>query len=61
MVKIKNQHLFEIAKALSFQMHVLKTCCDDAISRVCFLINRMSFTGGEIPYKVLFLTKPLFL
>ncbi|TYJ97231.1 Cysteine-rich RLK (RECEPTOR-like protein kinase) 8 [Cucumis melo var. makuwa] len=37
----KNRHLLEIARALSFQMHVLKTFWADAVSTACFLINRM--------------------
>ena len=38
----KNRHLLETARALLFQMHVPKHFWADAVSRACFLINRMS-------------------
>ena len=60
--KRKNWHLLEIARALLFQMHVLKTFWADAVSTACFFINRIpsSVLNSEIPYRVLFPTKNLF-
>ncbi|KAK2972307.1 hypothetical protein RJ640_014365 [Escallonia rubra] len=58
----KNRHLLETARALLFQMKVPKPFWADAISTACFLINRMPSTvlNGDVPYSVLFPTKPLF-
>ncbi|KAK2966731.1 hypothetical protein RJ640_024398 [Escallonia rubra] len=58
----KNRHLLETARALLFQMKVPKPFWADAISTACFLINRMPSTvlHGDVPYSVLFPTKPLF-
>ncbi|KAK3025395.1 hypothetical protein RJ639_044650 [Escallonia herrerae] len=58
----KNRHLLETARALLFQMKVPKPFWSDAISTACFLINRMPSTvlNGDVPYSVLFPTKPLF-
>ncbi|KAK2966742.1 hypothetical protein RJ640_001066 [Escallonia rubra] len=58
----KNRHLLETARALLFQMKVPKPFLADAISTACFLINRMPSTvlNGDVPYNVLFPTKPLF-
>lgn len=58
----KNRHLLETARALLFQTHVPKCFWADAVSTACFLINRMpsSVLQGDIPYQVLFPTKPLF-
>ncbi|KAK2965746.1 hypothetical protein RJ640_003284 [Escallonia rubra] len=58
----KNRHLLETARALLFQMKVPKPFWADAISTACFLINRMPSTvlNGDVPYNVLFPTKPLF-
>ncbi|KAK3027217.1 hypothetical protein RJ639_040806 [Escallonia herrerae] len=60
--KRKNRHLLETARALLFQMKVPKPFWADAISTACFLINRMPSTvlNGDVPYSVLFPTKPLF-
>ena len=46
----KNRHLLETARALLFQMKVLKHFWADAISMTCFLINRMPssvLSGGS--------------
>ncbi|KAK2974296.1 hypothetical protein RJ640_016782 [Escallonia rubra] len=58
----KNRHLLETARALLFQMKVPKPFWADAISTACFLINCMPSTvlNGDVPYGVLFPTKPLF-
>ncbi|KAK2986874.1 hypothetical protein RJ640_000992 [Escallonia rubra] len=58
----KNRHLLKTARALLFQMKVPKPFWADAISTACFLINRMPSTvlNGDVPYSVLFPTKPLF-
>ncbi|KAK2970794.1 hypothetical protein RJ640_007090 [Escallonia rubra] len=58
----KNRHLLETARALLFQMKVPKPFLADAISTACFFINRMPSTvlNGDVPYNVLFPTKPLF-
>ena len=37
----KNRHLLETTRALLFQMNVPKHFWADAVSKVCFLINRM--------------------
>nr|GEV49467.1 hypothetical protein [Tanacetum cinerariifolium] len=60
--KRKNRHLLEVAHALLFQTTVPKPFWVDAVSTTCFLINRMPSVvlGGNYPYAVLFLTKPLF-
>src|SRR5262249_9712204 len=54
--------LFETTGALLFQMKVPKRFWADVVSTACFLINRMlSFVlNGEVPYGILFPTKPLF-
>ncbi|KAK2973938.1 hypothetical protein RJ640_001406 [Escallonia rubra] len=58
----KNRHFLETGRALLFQMKVPKPFWADAISTACFLINRMPSTvlNGDVPYSVLFPTKPLF-
>ena len=38
----KNKHLLETGRDLLFQMHVPKQFWADAVSTICFLINRMS-------------------
>ena len=58
----KNRHLLETARALLFQNHVPKHFWAEAVSTACFLINRMpsAVLHGEIPFSILFPTKPLF-
>ncbi|KAK2968669.1 hypothetical protein RJ640_004028 [Escallonia rubra] len=58
----KNRHLLLTARALLFQMKVPKPFWADAISTACFMIIRMPSTvlNGDVPYSVLFPTKPLF-
>ena len=60
-VKRKNRHLLETARALLFQMHVPKHFWADAVSTFCFLINRMpsSVLNWGTPYHIIF-PKPLF-
>ena len=59
----KNRHLFEIARALLFQMDVPKHFWVDAVSTACFFINRMpsSVLNWATPYHQLFSNKSLFL
>ena len=58
----KNRHLLETARALLFQMHVLKHFWVDVVSTACFLINRMSslVLNWATPYHYLFPNDPLF-
>ena len=58
----KNRHLLEVARAILFQMTVLKPFCADAIATTCFLINGMpsGVLHGEIPMSVLFPNQRLF-
>ena len=60
--KRQNRHLLKTARALLFQMQVLKHFWVDAISITRFLINRMSSSvlNLDTPYHVLFPNKPLF-
>ncbi len=60
--KRKNGHLLEVTRALLFHMKVPKHFWADAVSTVCFLINRMLFFvfNGDIPYTALFPIKSLF-
>ena len=57
-----NRHLLEIARALLFQMQVLKCFWANVVSTSYFLINRMpsSVLSGETPFHVLFPKKTLF-
>ena len=58
----KNRHLLETARALLFQMHVLKHFWADVVSTTCFFINRMSSSvlNWDTPYHIFFFNKPLF-
>ncbi|KAJ9539533.1 hypothetical protein OSB04_032266 [Centaurea solstitialis] len=62
-VERKNRHLLEVARALLFQMTVLKPFWADAIATACFLINRMpsAVLHGEIPMSILVADQRLFL
>ena len=62
-VKRKNRHLLETARALLFQMHVPKHFWVDAVSTACFLINRMpsSILNWATSYHQLFPNNLLFL
>ena len=52
----KNRNLFETARALLFQMQVLKHFWVDVVSTACFFINRMpsSVMNWDTPYHILF-------
>ena len=58
----KNRHLLETVQALLFQMHVPKHFWVDAVSTVCFLINRMrsSVLDWVTLFQTLFQHKSLF-
>ena len=59
---MENRHLHEIARALFFQMNVLKHLWVNAISKTCFFINRMpsSVLNWTTPYHQLFPNNSLF-
>ena len=58
----KNRHLLETARALLFQMNVLKHFWVDVVSATFFLINKMpsSVLNWSTPYHQLFPNNPLF-
>lgn len=62
-VERNNRHLFKTTRALLFQMNVLKSFWVDVVSTACFLFNCMpsSVLHSEIPYKILFPNKSMFL
>ena len=61
-VERKNRHLLETARALLFQMNVLKHFWADVVSIACFFINMMpsSILNWATPYRQLFPNKLLF-
>ena len=58
----KYRRILETARALLFQMNVLKHFWTEVISTACFLINRMpsSVLNWTAPYHQLFPNNPLF-
>ena len=58
----KNRHIFEIARAILFQMNVLKHFWANVVSLACFFINRMPslVLNWATPYRQLFPNNLLF-
>ena len=63
LLKEKNRHLLETARALLFQMHVLNHFSVNFVSTACFLINQIpsSVLNWVTPFQILFPHKSLFL
>ena len=55
------RHLLEVARVISFYMHVPKSYWSNAVLIACYFMSRMPSTilGGHVPHRVLFSNHPL--